>query len=87
MRQPLLGFAVTSLCKSSRALIHGTCTCTQLHSDTGHTFIAHSAASGREIGLESLLRARVKTLSAVEADGEGGAAEEGDDGGGEGHAS
>jgi hypothetical protein len=41
------------------ALIHGTRTCAQLHSDTGRTLVPHSAASGRETGLESLLRARV----------------------------
>ena len=68
------------------APIHGTRTCAQLHSDTGRTLVPPSAASGRETGLESLLWARVSTPSAVAAGGEGGAAEEGDDGGGEGHA-
>jgi hypothetical protein len=43
------------------ALIHGTRTCTQFHSHVRRTLIPPSAASGRETGLESLLRVGVST--------------------------
>jgi hypothetical protein len=55
--------------------MHGTRTYAQLHGDTGRTFIAHSTASKRETGLESLMRARVHQCT-VAAGGEGGAAGE-----------
>jgi hypothetical protein len=46
------------------ALIHGTRTCTQFHSHVERTIFPPSAASGRETGLESLLRVGVSTPSA-----------------------